>query len=238
MNMLSRILLVLFTACLGISAQAQTGAAVPVNLPPGTAAVSDLKGEVFVILPGAATSNPAQKGQIVGPNTTIECKKGSALLALSDGSQVLLKSNTRVILRLPDDAKGNFLEQLIGKITATVKKRTTNDPPFKMGTPSAVITVRGTKFTVEVNKHEQTFVQVFEGIVQVESMMGAGGPVYLQGGYITRIEMNQPPENPRRLMDEVQKEDGGSSLDSSHKGKESDGHTSHQQTGTGSEIDD
>ena len=144
MNIVSRILLLLFTVMMGLWSQAQTAGSVPVNLPPGTAVVSDLKGEVFVTVPGGSSAITAQKGQVLGPNTTIECKKGSALLALSDGSQVLVKSNSRVILRLPEEARGNFLEQLIGKITATVKKRTTNDPPFKMGTPSAVITVRGT----------------------------------------------------------------------------------------------
>jgi ferric-dicitrate binding protein FerR (iron transport regulator) len=238
MKMVARIILLLFSAGLGSWAQAPTP--VLVALPPGSAMLTDAKGEVLVTIAGQSATNAAYKGQVLGPNTTIECKKGSAMLVLSDGSQVLVKSNTRVVVRLPEEAKGNFLEQLIGKITATVKKRTTNDPPFKMGTPTAVITVRGTKFTVEVSKHEQTFVQVYEGIVQVESMTGGGGPLYLQSGYITRVERDRPPEAPRRLLEELEREGGAGSLGSSHKEKESDGHRTRDANSNdgGSEIDD
>ena len=192
-----------------IGALAQSSAIDPQNLPLGAAVLSDAKGEVLVTAPNDAEAKPAQKGQLLAPNSTIECKKGTALLALSDGSQVLVKSNTKVILRVPDEAKGNFLEQLIGKITATVKKRATGDPAFKMGTPTAVITVRGTKFVVEVSKKQQTYVQVMEGIVEVNGLSTGGRPVLLQPGYFTQVGNNMVPENPRRLMREMESENGG-----------------------------
>lgn len=238
MKILSRALWIVFCLCVWIPMQAQTTAPLSVPIRPGTAVISDLKGEVFVTLPGGTSAAAAQKGQMLYENSTVECKKGMALLALSDGSQVLMKSNTRVILRVPEEAKGNFLEQLIGKITATVKKRATGDPPFKMGTPSAVITVRGTKFMVEVSKQQQTFVQVYEGVVQVESLAALGRPVYLQGGYITQVPPHQPPNPPRRLMDEVQRGEDAAGFNSSRNATDSKGRsTTSQPTGGGSEID-
>lgn len=211
------------------------------NLPLGSAVISDMKGEVFVTLADQTVSNAAQKGQLLAPNSTVECKKGSVLLTLADGSQVLVKSNTRVILRSPEQSKGNFLEELIGKITATVKKRTGGEPAFKIGTPTAVITVRGTKFEVEVSKHQQTFVQVFEGLVEVNSFGGIGRPVYVQPGYVTRVSENQPPENPRKLFEDNER-GASSSPARSDKESDSEGRSGRQPTGntsgSESEVDD
>ena len=221
------------------AAWAQTGVGSE-NLPAGSATIVDLKGEVLITLSGQTTPTTAQKGQALGPNTLIECRKGTVLLALADGSQVLVKDRTRVILRVPDEAQGNFLEQLMGKVVATVKKRVTGDPPFKMGTPTAVITVRGTKFMVEVNKSQRTFVEVFEGLVEVAGLRSGAPSVVLQPGYFTQVNTNLPPDTPRRLLDEAQREDSGGITGSRH-GRESEDPAHKQPNSTGNnggQIDD
>lgn len=202
MTNLTKLILVSLIA-LSTFCSAQSLPPTPQSLPAGSAVISDLKGDVWITASQQTTPVAAQKGQVIGPNTALESKKGSALLTLSDGSQVLVKPNTRVILQLPDASKGNFLEEMIGKIVAKVKKRTGNEPPFKMGTPSAVITVRGTQFLVDVTDKQQTIVQVYEGLVQVEGFGGGGHSVYLGPGYVTRVGRNDEPENPRRPLDEV-----------------------------------
>jgi ferric-dicitrate binding protein FerR (iron transport regulator) len=201
MNLPKLCMLIVVVVLFGSLSWGQNPTATPINVPFGSAIVSDLKGEVLVTASQTTASIPAQKSQILGPNTLIETKKGNALLTLGDGSQVLIKPNTRVILRLPDEAKGNFLEQLIGRVVAKITKRAIGQPPFKMGTPSAVITVRGTHFEVEVNRKQKTFVQVYEGSVQVESLGGMGSPVILQPGFTTGVGVRTPPEDPRRKLD-------------------------------------
>jgi hypothetical protein len=181
-----------------------------ISTPAGSATITDLKGDVTVTASQTTTAIAAQKGQLLAPNTLIETQKGTALLILSDGSQILIKSNTRIILRLPDEAKGNFLEQLIGKIVAKITKRAGNEPPFKMGTPSAVITVRGTHFEVEVTRKQKTFVQVYEGLVQVEGLGGFSHPVMIQPGYTTQVGVNKFPEDPRRTLEAGDVESEGS----------------------------
>ncbi|ABF39478.1 hypothetical protein Acid345_0473 [Candidatus Koribacter versatilis Ellin345] len=238
MKRVLRTVVVAYLFAVGALAWSQASSTDATSLPFGSAVVSDVKGEVSVTLAGNSVSNTAQKGQVLGPNTTIECKKGSALLALADGSQVLLKPNTRVILRAPEQSKGSFLEELIGKITATVKKRSGNEQPFKMGTPTAVITVRGTKFVVEVSKRQQTFVQVMEGLVEVDGFGPMGHPVYLQPGYTTQVGANLSPENPRKLFEDSER---GSNSSASRSRKESEGRTGKQSSGasgSGSEVDD
>lgn len=217
--------LILALGCLGwpflCLAQATTPG--PTPIPSGSATISDVKGEVSVF-PAQGVSAVAFKSEVLGPNTTIETRKGSVLLILSDDSQVLVNANTRVVLRAPDESQGNFLEQLIGKIIARVKKRTGNEPAFQMGTPSAVITVRGTRFLVEVTKKQHTFVEVYEGFVQVNGL-GGGRPVFLQPGYTTQVGLNSSPESPRNASGEFASENSDSRSPGRTSQRDSEGRT-------------
>jgi ferric-dicitrate binding protein FerR (iron transport regulator) len=168
-----------------------------VALPVGSATIAEFKVEVTL---HAASGDvvTAQRGTVLAPESTIETAKGSILLTLQDGSEVLVKSNSHVVLKAPTQEKGYWLELLLGKINAKIQKRLGNTPSFRMGTPTAVITVRGTRFSVEVNKKQKTSVEVYEGLVEVSGFrMGAPGPpVMLSPGYSTGVEQNRNPEAP------------------------------------------
>ena len=169
----------------------------PATLTAGSATVDEIKGEVTVQPPNGAAAAP-QRGQVVIPDSVIETKKGSLMLHLEDGSQVLVQKNSRVVLKAPQSSLGHFFDLLLGKILAKVQKRTNNAPSFKMGTPTAVITVRGTKFTVEVNKDQKTYVEVFDGLVEVASTRVPGPPVMLGPGFHTQVKLDRMPERPER----------------------------------------
>lgn len=164
----------------------------------GAATVDEIKGEVTVRLPNAAAATVPQRGQALAAETTIEIGKGSALLHLEDGSEVLVKGHSRVVLKAPAQAPGDFFELLLGKIVAKVKKRLGNAPAFRMGTPTAVITVRGTRFQVEVNQKGRTYVEVYEGIVEVASLRALGHPVFLRPGFHTDVAPDRLPGRPSR----------------------------------------
>ena len=169
----------------------------PTALPVGLATVAELKGEVEVhsSLGDAIT---AQHGTTLPPETKIDTKKGSLLLDLQDGSQVLVKANSHVVLKSPNEGKGYWLELLIGKINAKVQKRLGNAPSFRMGTPTAVITVRGTRFSVDVDKKQRTHVEVYEGLVEVAGFFH-GAPVMLRPGFSTGVQENRDPEQPHGM---------------------------------------
>ena len=162
-----------------MSAQSETE---PTALSIGSAKVSDLKGEVAFMSPQGTEITP-QRGITLAPDSRIETTKGSVLLELLDGSQILVKPHSNVILRSPNEGKGYFLELLIGKILAKVQKRVGEAPSFRMGTPSAVITVRGTRFLVEVNKKRKTFVDVYEGVVEVAGTAESSPHVLIGPGF-------------------------------------------------------
>ena len=169
----------------------------PTALPTGSATVSDLKGEVEVHSPqGEAVA--AQRGTVLAAESKIDTAKGSVLLDLEDGSQVLVKSNSHIVLKAPNQGKGYWFELLMGKINAKVQKRLGNAPSFRMGTPTAVITVRGTRFAVDVDKKERTHVDVYEGLVEVSGFFH-GAPVMVRPGFSTGVEHNHDPEPPHGM---------------------------------------
>lgn len=165
-------------------------------LPFGSALVSEVKGAVVFSSP-QGTPVIAQRGSILAAESRIETAKGSVLLELQDGSQVLVGSHSSVVLKAPNEGKGFSLELFIGEILVKVQKRLGSSPSFRMGTPSAVITVRGTRFSVEVNKKHRTYVDVFEGVVEVEGLTQGSAHTLIRPGFSTRVEQGRSPEEPR-----------------------------------------
>jgi len=169
----------------------------PTVLPVGPATVAELKGDVTFHSP-TGDALTAQHGTALAAESKIDTAKGSVVLNLQDGSQVLVKSNSHVVLKAPSQDKGFWLELLLGKINAQIQKRLGNEPSFRMGTPTAVITVRGTKFSVDVNKKQKTSVEVYEGLVEVSGIHGGqiGAPVLLHPGFSTGVDQDRDPEQP------------------------------------------
>ena len=191
--------------CLGFMAISLLAAATgqnpePTALPVGSAMIAELKGEV-VLHSAQGDVLAAQRGMVLGAESKIDTTKGSLLLDLQDGSQVLVKPNSHVVLKAPDQEKGYWIELLLGKINAKIQKRLGNSPSFRMGTPTAVITVRGTRFSVEVSKKQKTSVEVYEGVVEVSGLkLGVmGAPVVLRPGFSTGVDQNRDPEQPRGI---------------------------------------
>jgi hypothetical protein len=182
-----------------VLAAAQNPEAQSTTLAIGSATIGEFKGEVS-IRPPQGDSLAAQPGLVITPDSTIDVGKGSLLLNLADGSQVLVKSHSQVVLKAPDQDKGFSLELLIGKVVNKIQKRLGSTPSFRMGTPTAVITVRGTRFSVDVNKRLRTQVDVFEGLVEVEGLGMVGPPVMIRPGFSTWVERNRNPESPHEIQ--------------------------------------
>jgi hypothetical protein len=114
-----------------------------------------------------------------------------------------------VLLKQPTPSNWQRLQLLFGRVRAEVQKRISGAPPFQVGTPSAVISVRGTRFYVEVDKHKATQVDVEEGAVQLENANGVGTPVLIPAGSSSRVGENSAPE-PVQPTSKLQKQSGKS----------------------------
>ena len=168
---------------------------VPESVLAHSAAVAEWKGAVNIVLPGQSASQPS-RGQRLPADTVIQTKSGHILLNLSDGSQVLIYPQTQIVLKQPSLLDPKYVRLLLGRIRAQISKRTGGSPSFQLGTPSAVITVRGTKFLAEVNPAQVTEVDVLEGVVEVTGVHQPAKSVVLQPGFSTRVSMEEDPESP------------------------------------------
>lgn len=193
--------LCLLAALLVPLAAAQMPQPATVNVPAGSALVLDVKGDVTFTPPQGAAS-AVQRGMILPAETAVATDKGRVVLLLSDGSQILVKPKTRLTLKSPASGDGNFLQMFLGEILANIKKRLGETSPFRMGTPSAVITVRGTRFSVRVDKKGRTIVEVLEGIVEVEGLGEKPRAVLVRPGYRTQVDPGRQPQTPE-LIDQL-----------------------------------
>lgn len=179
---------------------AQEPKAAPAHAPYAGATISDFKGKVSIQLPGQALRSP-NRGDVLPAETQINTGDGRLLLRLSDGSDLLVRSNTRLVLKQPETNGWRYLQLLLGRVRAEIKKRFGSTPGFQMGTPSAVISVRGTKFDVEVDRQGLTEVDVQEGVVQLDSVKGLGESVLIRAGFSSRVGFASGPESPRHTRD-------------------------------------
>ena len=168
---------------------------VPVNAPFAGATISDWKGKIHVSMPGHAQSTPVI-GETLPPGTVLETGGGRLLLQLTDGSQVLIRAHTRLTVQQPSPSDPGYFQLLLGRIRAMITKHTGGAPPFELGTPSAVIAVRGTQFEVEVNRQQDTEVDVSQGVVEVTGRYSHTS-VLVRAGSSTRVVMDGAPEEPR-----------------------------------------
>ena len=190
----SGIFVIVFFSTVGL-ALAQEPNPASVNAPIAGATISQWKGNIHLSLPGQVSSSPAI-GETLPPGTVLETRGGKLLLQLTDGSQVLIRAHTRLTIQQPTPTDRGYFQLLLGRIRAIITKRTGGAPPFELGTPSAVIAVRGTEFEVEVNKRQETEVDVFEGVVEVIGRH-SGTSVLVPAGSLTRVRMDTPPETPQ-----------------------------------------
>lgn len=169
---------------------------IPTSVPYAGATISDFKGMVKLQTPAQGPISPT-RGLALPPATIVSTEEGRILLHLQDGSEILVRPHTRVVLTDPTGGDWRYLQLIIGRIRTEVQKRIGGAPPFQIGTPSAVISVRGTRFLVEVNRHNVTEVDVDEGLVEIKSASGLGTPVLVGPGFSGRVGENSPAEPAR-----------------------------------------
>lgn len=196
---IEKTLCALVVMCSLSSATGQTGSSTVGNAPRGGAIILDLSGKVHAQGPDGGNIAVVRNGALP-EGTLVKTDAGSkVLLRLDDGSEILLKSDSKLALKQESVTTGATLfEFILGTLRAVVSKRFKGTPSFQLGTPTAIVAVRGTQFDVEVNSHRVTEVDVEQGVVQVMGRYAAGKSVILEPGFSTRVGPDMLPEPPIR----------------------------------------
>lgn len=134
-------------------------------------------------------------GSLIYRGDRIRCGPDSwAVLGLVGGGSVTLGPGCEVRF---DSLL--YLRLFIGRLWAKVKPAAPGADGFSVETPSAVVGVRGTHFSVCVSDDLATTVSVASGVVKV---FGAGKAVLVPQGYATRVKRGHAPAKPEPMDDD------------------------------------
>ncbi|MGE5593587.1 MAG: FecR domain-containing protein [Betaproteobacteria bacterium] len=134
-------------------------------------------------------------GSLIYRGDRIRCDPDSwAALGLADGGSITLGPGCEVCF---DSLL--YLRLFIGRLWAKVKPAAPGAAGFTVETPSAVVGVRGTHFSVWVSDDLATTVSVASGVVKV---VGAGKAVLVPQGYATRVKPGHAPAKPEPMDDD------------------------------------
>ncbi len=123
-----------------------------------TAVISDLSGKVEV-RDASGKWRPASKGMVLKEGNAVRTMKGSSVMLTLDGDiqsgVVQLKQNSQLTLaELYKDKKKNtqntLLDLALGEVLVKTKKLQEAGSRFEVKTPTSIVGVRGTEFSVAV----------------------------------------------------------------------------------------
>jgi hypothetical protein len=119
---------------------------------------------------------------------------GGATFKLADGSTFEVFANSRVTFRASQGNYRDLLDLWLGNIRVHIQKLGGQPNNNRVHTPTALISVRGTTFAVNVEDDgDTTFVMVEEGLVDVQNQSVPGGKSVLLGaGDAVRVYKNVP----------------------------------------------
>lgn len=140
-------------------------------------------GDLWVLMP----EQTVKAGQVVvtGPD-------GYATLELSDHSTIEVFPNSRLVFRANRFNLHDLLDLYLGKVRLRIQRLVNDEQLYRVTSPTAVISVRGTVFEVEVDLVEDTFVYVETGSVLVRHRLLPGGDVLVESGQSLRVVQSVP----------------------------------------------
>jgi hypothetical protein len=119
---------------------------------------------------------------------------GYAVFQLNDGSTFEVYPNSRVLFRSNWGNWSDIFDIWVGRMKVKIERIMGKPNPHRIHTPTAVISVRGTAFFVDVDEDsESTVVGVAEGEVMVEHrLLPSGKGQRLQAGDELHIHRDEP----------------------------------------------
>lgn len=157
----------------------------------GAARLLNFTGQISVMHDADAWALNA--GDLVQPGQVVVTgPEGYGVFQVADGSRFEVFPKSRVVFRANRGDWTDLLEVWLGKIRATIEHPGGLPNHNKVHTPSAVISVRGTVFDVEVeDENATTLVLDEEGSVEVRHLLRVSEPRLLRAGEWVRVFRNE-----------------------------------------------
>jgi len=143
---------------------------------------------------GAHSKSNLVRGVVVNPHDEIDTRSGGRVtLELSDGSMLIVQPGSLVVLQDYRDASSlrELLRIAVGRVRIRINHFGGRPNPYRVNSPTASIAVRGTEFSVAVDAAGNTEVVVYEGLVEVSSVVNPGRRVLVQPGHGVIVRPNE-----------------------------------------------
>jgi hypothetical protein len=136
-------------------------------------------------------------------------EKSHAKIVSSSGSMIYINEKSQILVNLAENRDQNILSNYItvffGATFFVIKKmlpkKLTIQTHTKVYTPTAVMSIRGTAFTVDVEKKSgKTAVQVMNGTIVVKNIIRSISS-FLSSPYKSTIEVNSDPAHPVPILE-------------------------------------
>ncbi len=136
-----------------------------------TAVVVESVGKVFAKQQEMSVWEKCYPGMVLDESWWIKTyQKSKVVILLYDGSKIIISENTEIVLsKLTDTQK--VIQQKSGKARFKVSKLQLG-AKFETVTPTAVVSVRGTDFSVLVKEDLSSEVKVYTGVVNIRTVLG------------------------------------------------------------------
>jgi len=132
--------------------------------------ISSSEGKVLFLKSGSYTWAQVSSGQVLAPGDQLKTASGArATVTFDDASRVELNPGSSFTLS-EAASQASTMELKLGSLKAWISKSLNRR--FQVRTPTAVCSVRGTEFGVNVDQGGDTRVQMFEGLLAVADTAG------------------------------------------------------------------
>jgi ferric-dicitrate binding protein FerR (iron transport regulator) len=134
----------------------------------------------------------AKTGQKLKRNDQVRIGTSGILqLDFDSGAILLVKEKSQFSLKR--DNRGSLVSFRIGEFLVGLKQKLQGEQRFRVRTPTAVASVRGTVFWGKSNEAKTTSYACFTGSIEV---WGKGQQVILEPGQVTSVKLNETPHTP------------------------------------------
>ena len=167
-----------------------------------------------VTLTSGTSETRVAAGQHARSGDKVETGWFSRTLIASEGHRASFELFSSTEVTLASETPGVILTLDRGRIRAAFDKITGNEPRI-VKTPGALLAVRGTEFDVRVDAQGEATVDVFEGVVEIQSPLRTE-PVFVRAGEQGAFGRQRPPSTRpmpeqrkrERAREEEQRRDG------------------------------
>lgn len=158
-----------------------------------------VKGKVSLVRGQASPSLLQNNDTVQAGDEILTDRKSSATIRMPDRSTVRIYPNSHVVLRAQTGNWKEFLQLLLGNVRVQIEKLSGRPNPKSMTTPTAIIAVRGTIFSVAVNSNGDTQVGVENGLVSVANQLHPEDEVMVKPGQMVWVRRDQRPTQPQMM---------------------------------------